>query len=136
MPALHWRLALAVACELRGLSGSCTGIGRTEFTRLLEPQGFLHAEAVRRGWNGSQRSATELEDGLIDEVHGEAMVHSLALAIRRDGGPTASLHMAGRDRCIYPFLEEATASAVASASAATCACQCRQHMAQWTTSMT
>jgi len=107
MPALHRRLALAVACELSGtdaaLARALAGLGLRE---LLEPQEFLRAEAARRGWNAARARRPNWEDGLIDAVNGEDVVHSVALASRGDEAELRRRIWQAEVAVLYPFLEE------------------------------
>jgi len=107
MPALHWRLTLAVACELSGtdaaLARALAGLG---LRQLLEPQEFLRAEAARRGWNAAQALRPNWEDGLIDGMNGEDVVHSVALAIRGDDAELRRRIWQAEVAVLYPFLEE------------------------------
>jgi hypothetical protein len=107
MPALHRRLALAVACELAGtdaaLARALAGLG---LRQLLEPQEFLRADAARRGWNADRARRPNWEDGMIDGVNGEDVVHSVALAVRGDDAEVRRRIWQAEVAVLYPFLEE------------------------------
>ena len=107
MPPLHRRLALAVACELSGtdaaLARALAGLG---LRQLLEPQEFLRAEAARRGWNAARARQPTWEDGLVDGVNGEDVVHSVALVIRGDDAELRRRIWQAEVAVLYPFLEE------------------------------
>jgi len=73
---------------------------------LLEPQEFLRAEAARRGWNAARARRPNWEDGLIDAVNGEDVVHSVALASRGDEAELRRRIWQAEVAVLYPFLEE------------------------------
>jgi hypothetical protein len=106
-PALHRRLALAVACELSGTDAPLArSLARLELRQLLEPEDFLRAEAARRGWTAVLAGRPSWEDGIIDAVNGENVVHSVALAVRGDAAGLRRRIWQAEVAVLYPFLEE------------------------------
>jgi hypothetical protein len=107
MPALHRRLALAVACELSGTDAALArALAGLPLRQLLEPRDYLRAEAARRGWNAVQARQPCWEDGLIDRVGGEDTVHSVVLAMRGDDAALRRRLWQAEVAVLYPFLEK------------------------------
>jgi hypothetical protein len=107
MPALHRRLARAVACDLAGSDAALArALTALDLRQLLEPEEFLRAEAARRGWDAALASRPRWEDGLLDGVNGEDSVHSAALALCGDGGALRRRIWRAEVAVLYPFLEE------------------------------
>jgi hypothetical protein len=107
MPALHRRLALAVACEISGTDAALARmLAGLDLRQLLEPQDVLRAEASRRGWTPAQARRPTWEDGLTDGVNGEDVIHSVALAIRGDDAELRRRIWQGEVGVLYPFIEE------------------------------
>ena len=118
MPALHRRLALAVACELSGTDAALARVlAELGLRQLLEPQEFLRAEAVRRGWDAAQARRPNWEDGLIDGVNGEERGSFGGAGDPWRRRRTESPHMEGRGRRPVPIPRGATAAYAAAAAA-------------------
>jgi hypothetical protein len=107
LPALHRRLTLAVACELAGTDAALArALAKLNLRQLLEPQGFLRAEAVKRGWHEAHARQPNWEEGLIDGINGEQVIHSVVLAILGDDTALRRRIWQAEISVLYPFLEK------------------------------
>jgi hypothetical protein len=104
---LHRRLAQEVACELALTDAALArALHRLDLRTLLEPTEFLRAEAGRRGWDARLARQPSWEEGLLDVVDGEEVVHSAVLAIRGEDDELRRRVWRAEVRVLFPFLEE------------------------------
>lgn len=104
---LEARLTISLCAELSGTDHSLAAeLAEHPLAKLLDAEGILREYATRRGWKPESGNKPTWQDGSVDVVDGQPLVHSAFLAMRGERKEIQRRAWRAEVRVLFPFIEE------------------------------